>query len=78
MSESYYTHHEVVSRLIKYCHQDKDSAMQVYEQIIVGQQHSFQLPDGKVALSQKQLAEVIERFSSAVGPELWVSKSGKY
>lgn len=78
MDESYYTHHEVVSRLIKFCHQDKESAMQVYDQVIVGKQHSIQLPDGKVTLTQKQLEEVVVRFSAEVGPELWVSRSGKF
>jgi len=78
MSESYYTHHEIVSRLLKFCHQDKDSAMQVYDQLIVGRSNTFKLPDGKLTLTQKQLEELTERFSSEVGPELWVSKSGKY
>lgn len=78
MSENYYTHHEVVSRLLKYCHRDKESALQVYEQVIVGKQRSLQLPDGKVTLSQKQLEELVERFSAEIGPEVWVSRSGKY
>jgi len=78
MSESYYTNHEVVSRLIRFCHQDKESALKVYEEVIIGHKSSIQLPDGKVTLSQKQLQEVIERFSSEVGPEIWISKSGKY
>jgi hypothetical protein len=68
----------VVSRLIRFCHQDRESALKVYEEVVVGQQRSIQLPDGKVTLTQKQLEEVIERFSSEVGPEIWESKSGKY
>ncbi|WP_303721332.1 hypothetical protein [Malonomonas rubra] len=78
MNESYYTHHEVLSRLIKYCHQDAESAMRVYERLIVGKQRSMELPDGKVTLSPRQLEELVERFSSEVGPELWTSKRGKY
>ena len=78
MNESYYTHHEVLSRLIKYCHQDAESAMQVYDRLVVDKQRSFELPDGKVTLSQRQLEEFVERFSSEVGPELWKSKSGKF
>ena len=78
MGSNYYNNHEVVSRLIRFCHQGLEPAMQVYEQLIVGQQRSFELPDGKILLSQQQLAEVVEKFSSEVGPEIWQSKSGKY
>ena len=78
MVTNYYNNHEVVSRLILFCHQGLESAMQVYEQVIIGQQRSFELPDGKVLLSPQQHAEVVERFSSEVGPEIWQSKSGKY
>jgi len=78
MSESYYTHHEVISRLLKYCHESQESATQVYDQVIVGKQRSIQLPDGKVTLSQRQMEELVERFSSEVAPEFWKSKSGKY
>lgn len=78
MAESYYNNHEMVSRLIRFCHQDKESALMIYEQVVVGQQRSIQLPDGKINLSQRQLEEVVERFSSEIGPEIWESKSGKY
>jgi hypothetical protein len=78
MSESFYSHHEVITRLLSYCHQSKESAMEVYDQLIVGKQRSIDLPDGQVTLSQKQLEELVERFSSEVGPEFWLSKSGKY
>ncbi|NOY14473.1 MAG: hypothetical protein GXP51_12675 [Deltaproteobacteria bacterium] len=78
MNKSYYTNHEVVSRLIHFCHQNEAAALRIYEEVVVGQNRSIQLPDGKISLSQKQLEEVIARFSSEVGPAIWQSKSGKY
>ena len=78
MEERFANSHEVVGRLIRHAHQSKDAAEQLYQQIVVEQRRTFQLPDGEVKLSQTQRDEFVERFSSEVGPEIWVSKSGKY
>ena len=69
---------EIINRLLKLCHQDKESAEKLYQEIIVEGKCNIQLPDGPVLLSQSQVEEFVERFSSEVGPEIWISKSGKY
>ena len=78
MEEHFDTSDEVINRLIRFCHQDKESAEKLYQEIIVERKRSIQLPDGQVMLSQSQAEEFVEHFSSEVGPEIWISKSGKY
>lgn len=78
MEKRFATSHEVVARLIGFAHQDQESAEKLYQEIVVEQRRSVQLPDGEVKLSQGQLEEFVARFSSEVGPEIWISKSGKY
>jgi hypothetical protein len=78
MNQDFHHHHEVVTRLIRHCHQNKAAAVKIYEQVVVGRQKVVELPDGAVSLTQDQLDKFVERFSSEVGPEIWESKSGKY
>ena len=79
MEEHFATNHEeIIARLIKLCHRDKESAEKLYQEIIVEGKCNIQLPDGPVLLSQSQVEEFVEHFSSEVGPEIWISKSGKY
>ena len=78
MEERFATSDEVINRLLKLCHQDKESAEKLYQKIIVENKCNIQLPDGPLLLSQSQVEEFVERFSSEVGPEIWISKSGKY
>jgi hypothetical protein len=78
MEEHFATSDEVINRLIKLCHQNKESAEKLYQEIIVEGKRNIQLPDGPVILSQSQAEEFAEHFSSEVGPEIWISKSGKY
>ena len=77
MNKDLHHHHEVVTRLIRYCHQDKAAAVKIFEQVVVGRQQEIELPDGPVSLTQKQFETFVERFSAEVGPEVWESKSGK-
>ena len=78
MEERFATSDGVINRLLKLCHQDKESAEKLYQKIIVENKCNIQLPDGPLLLSQSQVEEFVERFSSEVGPEIWISKSGKY
>ncbi len=78
MEERFATSHEVVARLIRFSHQSRESAEQLYQQIVVEKRCTIELPDGTVKLSQGQLEDFAERFSAEVGPEIWISKSGKY
>ena len=78
MEERFATSDEIINRLLKLCHQDKESAEKLYQEIIVENKRNVQLPDGPLLLSQSQVEEFVERFSSEVGPEIWISKSGKY
>ena len=78
MEERFATSDEVINRLLKLCHQDKESAEKLYQEIVVENKRNVQLPDGTLLLSQSQVEEFVEIFSSEVGPEIWISKSGKY
>ena len=78
MEERFATSDEIINRLLKLCHQDKESAEKLYQEIIVEGKRNIQLPDGPAMLSQSQAEEFVEHFSSEVGPEIWISKSGKY
>ena len=78
MEERFATSDEVINRLLRLCHQDKETAGKLYQEIIVENKHNIQLPDGPLLLSQSQVEDFVERFSSEVGPEIWISKSGKY
>ena len=78
MEENHATSDEVINRLIKLCHQNKETAEKLYQEIIVEGKRNIQLPDGPVILSQSLAEEFAEHFSSEVGPEIWISKSGKY
>ncbi len=78
MEERFANSHEVLARLLKYAQQSKEAAEKLHQEIFIEQKRKIQLPDGPVLLSQKQVEEFVERFSSEVGPEIWISKSGKY
>ena len=78
MEERFATSDEVINRLLKLCHQNKKSADKLYQEIIVEGKCNIQLPDGPVLLTQSQVEEFVEHFSSEIGPEIWISKSGKY
>jgi hypothetical protein len=78
MDEHFDTNDEVINRLIKLCHKNKESAEKLYQEIIVEGKRNIQFPDGPAMLSQSQAEEFVEHFSSEVGPEIWISKSGKY
>ncbi|MBE0577546.1 MAG: hypothetical protein IH613_16830 [Desulfuromonadales bacterium] len=78
MEERVETNDDTISRLIKHCHQDKEMAERLYQEIIVQKKRNIQLPDGQVLLTERQAEEFVEHFSSEVGPEIWTSKRLKY
>lgn len=70
--------HDPVTRVIKYCHGDFSEAQRIYHLLAEEKNHAIDLPDGKVKLTDEQLGEFVERYSSEVEPEIWRSKRWKY
>ncbi len=68
-----------VSLIIKACHKSEDEAKRIYHQIAEQHQGSLKL-DNKmtVHLSEKQVGEFVERYSSEVEPTYWESKRLKH
>jgi len=68
-----------VSLIIKECHQGEDEANRIYHLLAEERQHHITLEDKTVLhLSDEQLGEFAERFSSEVKPAFWVSKRLKH
>lgn len=68
---------DIVSHVIKFCIENKDFAEKAFDEVTAGKRRTLLLPDGKVALSEWQAGEFVERFSSEVEPIHWESKRRK-
>ncbi|MGK2907216.1 MAG: hypothetical protein ACSLFH_12865 [Desulfuromonadales bacterium] len=68
-----------VSLIIKKCLQGEDEANRIYHLLAEERQHHIILENKTVVhLSEEQLGEFVERFSSEVKPTYWVSKRLKH
>jgi len=68
-----------VSLIIKVCFRSEDEAKRIYHLLAEERQHQFQLESGTtVHLSDAQLGEFAERFSTEVEPAYWESKRLKH
>ncbi|PLX99939.1 MAG: hypothetical protein C0624_12965 [Desulfuromonas sp.] len=63
-----------VTRLIRYCHGDRQQAEAVFNHLITRKSMSFELPEGEMVLSPEEHDEFVERFSAEVEPTIWESK----
>ena len=64
-----------VSLIIKACHKSESDAKRIFHQLAEKHIHNFKLDDGTTLhLSDDQLGEFAERYSSEVVPTYWVSK----
>ena len=68
---------DVVTRLISFCHRDMATAWMMFDRLIAHRDPYVELPDGSIALTEEQLNEFVERFSSEVEPHYWDSKRRK-
>lgn len=67
-----------VSLIIKACHEGEDEANRIYHLLAEERRHDFMLDSQTVVhLSDEQLGEFAERFSSEVEPTYWVSRRYK-
>lgn len=67
-----------VSRVIKACHRNEREAQRIFHLIAEERHHHLVLDDrSEVYLSDRQIGEFAERFSTEVEPEYWVSKRRK-
>jgi len=70
---------DAVSLIIKDCHRSEDDAKRIYHQLAEKRQRDFKLDSGTtVHLSEEQLGEFAERFSSEVESVYWESKRLKH
>ena len=68
-----------VSLIIKACHRSEDKAHRIYHMLAEERQHDFTLENGRIIhLSDEQLGEFTERFSSEVEPTFWISRRLKH
>lgn len=64
-----------VDRIIKECHRGEDEANRIYHMIAEEHQQHICLADStEIDLSELEVGEFVQRFSSEVAPEYWVSK----
>ncbi len=68
---------DVVSHVIKYCIRDHAFAQKVFNAVIMEKHHTVRLPDGEIELTEENIAEFVERYSSEVEPTIWESKRRK-
>lgn len=67
-----------VSRIIKACHRNEREAQRIFHLIAEERHHHLVLDDQtEVFLSERQMGEFAERFSTEVEPEYWVSRRRK-
>ncbi len=67
----------VVNKLIKHCHQHKETAEAIFKAIATDKQRKITVDDGELNLSDEHIGEFVERFSAEVGPTLYESKRRK-
>lgn len=67
-----------VTRLIRYCHSDRQHAENLFQQLITDNARSIQLPEGTLTLSQDEHDEFVARYSAEVEPTIWESKRLKH
>ncbi len=68
-----------VSLIIKACHKNEEEANRIYHLLAEERQHRFTLENETIVhLSEEQLGEFVERFSSEVKPTYWESKRLKH
>lgn len=64
-----------VDRIIKECHRGELEANHIYHMIAEEHQQHICLDDNtEIDLDELQVGEFVQRFSSEVAPEFWVSK----
>lgn len=68
---------DVVTRLISFCHRDIATAWMMFDRLIAHREPYVDLPDGGVALTEKQLDEFVKRFNTEVEPHYWDAKRRK-
>jgi len=68
-----------VSLIIKACHKNEAEANRIYHLLAEERQHHITLDrETTIHLSNEQIGDFVERFSSEVEPEYWVSKRLKH
>jgi len=68
-----------VSRIIRACHKGEAEANRIYHLLAEKHQRRITLDDNTtLQLNEAQVGEFVERFSSEVEPEYWVSKRLKH
>ncbi len=68
-----------VSLIIKACHKSESDAKRIFHQIAEEHNHNFKLANGTTLhLSDDQIGEFAERYSSEVEPTYWESKRLKH
>lgn len=70
------TDQDVVTRIIRYCLQNRENADRMFKTITGGDQE-ITVDGEKIVLSEADRGEFVERFSSEVEPTLWESKRRK-
>lgn len=64
-----------VDRILKECHQGEEKANWIYHMIAEEHMQHICLDDSlEIDLDEMQVGEFVQRFSSEVAPEYWVSK----
>lgn len=67
-----------VSLVIKACYRGEEEANRIYHLLAEERRHDFKVDEQTVVqLSDEQLGEFAERFSSEVEPTYWVSRRYK-
>ncbi len=77
MTERMIVDDDIVTRLIKFCHQDEESAEKLFKQLISEQRLSVVLPEGVAKLTEEERGEFVQRYSAEVEPTFWESKRRK-
>lgn len=69
---------DVVSRLVGQCLQSRETAERLFEDVIAARRRRIVVDGEALELSEDQLHEFVERFSTEVEPAFWESKRLKH
>lgn len=68
---------DTVTRIIQECLTGRETAEKIYQDIVRDKKRTLKFSDIEIKISDKDVGEFVDRYSSEVEPTLWVSKSRK-
>lgn len=71
------TEKDIVTKIIKACHADKETAETIYKSIADEKKRTLNLSGQEISITDEEAGEFVQRFSAEVEPTLWESKRRK-